>query len=99
LGTFETGKLKDFSKENISKIVRHDASELANMDAKDIMSVWCFFKFACSQFDAEPGEPVVFVTMEDTIVYKNKDMLEKNWGMNIMSMGEFMKNGKAKDSE
>jgi hypothetical protein len=76
---------KDFSRKGLIKIIKRDISEISSLPNDDIISLWSFFKFLITDMD-EKEEPIAFVTQENSIIYRFKDILERKYNIKIIGM-------------
>lgn len=69
---------KEFAKECLESI-ENDLKEIDGIGVEEVLSVWAFFKYLISEPpELEKGDRKVFVTPRTSIIYQNKDLLEKN---------------------
>ena len=75
----------DLSKEHVRELVRGDIRDFNSLTKGDLLSV---FKFFCAC--ATNPKADVFVT-ESPLLLANRDKIEKNTGIRIMTMDEVSK--------
>jgi hypothetical protein len=76
--TFEARNIKpeDLGKDGLAKLINRDVAELNHLTDDDLLSLWCLFKAICTPPDDE-NEGTTFITMETSIIWKNREAVEK----------------------
>jgi hypothetical protein len=77
---------KDFNDKGLKSLINRDLSEINHLSDQDIISLWSFFKYLL----IEDQEDLVFMTEKDSIIYKNKEALEKH-NVRIKNVEEMLK--------
>jgi hypothetical protein len=65
---------KDFTDKGLKSLVNRNIDELNQLSDEDIISLWSFFKYLLIQ----DQKNLVFATQKDSIIWKNKEALEKH---------------------
>jgi hypothetical protein len=66
---------KDFTKDGLRKLINRDIKEINKLSEQDLISLWSFFKCLCTD---SGGEDIMFVTNRNSLIHRNKKILERN---------------------
>ena len=82
-------KKKDFTKKGIKKLINRTLEEINHLSDNDLISIWSFFKFLITDIP-DNADAVIFVTPTNSLIYQNKEILEKKYGIKIMAQERMM---------
>ena len=80
---------KDFSKTGLIKLINRDIEEINHLTNEDLLSLWSFFKYLLSPCPKEDKK--LFLTKKESIIWKNKEDLEKNLYIKIIEEETFLR--------
>jgi hypothetical protein len=69
------------SKPKLRALVNTDIHEINHLKETDIICLWSFFKFLCTDMGG-----MTFVTPNDSIVYYHRRILKTRWNIPIMTL-------------
>lgn len=75
-------------KEELLKLHLQGLKEIENLEVRDLVSIWGFMKILMT--DKKDKDDIVYITNENSVIYKYRDAIQANTIVKIRSTKEFM---------